>query len=118
MTANDVWARPGQTGGNTAAYMMLDNGTGSEAKLVSASTDIAMMVELHESSMDAEGVMKMQQQEFIPVPENGSTELKPGGLHVMIMNLKQDLSVGDTFALKLTFEDGTEINLDVPVQQP
>lgn len=117
VTIEDEWARPAVEGGNTAAYMMIKNGTSEDAALVDVRSDIAMAVELHRSSM-VDGVMKMEQQQSIPIAANSQTELMPGDYHVMIINVKKDLSPGDVFDLTLVFANSDEITLPITVQEP
>jgi len=64
------------------------------------------------------GVMTMVQQENVPVAAQSQVEFKPGGLHVMLIGLSQDLNPGDTFAIRLNFEKAGQITLDVPVSTP
>ena len=65
---------------------------------------MAEVVELHEVVMRGD-VMQMQQiAGGIPVAAKGATELKPGGYHIMLIGLKQDLKVGDKVKVNLTFE--------------
>lgn len=116
LQVNDVWARPGLAGGNSAAYFVIENATGGDDTLLSASSDIAEAVELHMTSMQ-DGAMQMMPQENVPVPA-GKTEFKPGGLHVMLIGLKRDLNPGDTFSLTLNFENAGEMSLDITVSQP
>ena len=74
-----------------------------------------------ESSMDtnlAGGVMMMVQQENVRVGAQSQLEFTPGGLHVMLIGLAQDLNPGDTFQVTLTFEKAGRITLDVPVREP
>ncbi|HQV69550.1 MAG TPA: copper chaperone PCu(A)C [Thermoflexales bacterium] len=117
ITAKDPWARAAKAGGVSAAYMTLAN-AGAADKLVSASVpDYSMMVEVHQTKMDASGMMQMAPvQGGLDVPANGSVELKPGGYHIMIMNLKQDMMTGKTIKLTLKFQSGKEMTLDVPVK--
>ncbi|GAA5529976.1 copper chaperone PCu(A)C [Herpetosiphon gulosus] len=103
-------------GSNSAAYMTIRN-TGAADNLISASTDVAGKVELHTVVADGD-VMRMEQVEKIEVPANGEALLKPGGFHVMLLEVKQDLKVGDTIDLTLTFEKAGTITLKVPVQMP
>ncbi len=116
LQVNDIWARPGLAEGNSAVYFMIDNSTGAEDKLLSASSDVAQAVELHMSMMD-DGVMHMMQQHEVPLPA-GKTEFKPGGLHVMLIGLNGDLSPGDSFDLLLNFESAGEENFTVIVKEP
>jgi len=115
---SDVWARPGNTGGNSAIYLIVDNPTGQADSLLMASSAVADTVELHSSSMGADGMMMMEHQENIPVPAGEKIEFKPGGLHVMLIGLKNDLKAGDTFQVTLKFEKSGEKTLDVTVKEP
>ena len=74
-----------------------------------------------ESRMDtnlAGGVMMMVQQENVHVGAQSQIEFTPGGLHVMLIGLNQDLNPGDTFQVTLNFENAGRITLDVPVREP
>lgn len=110
------WARPGEEGDNTAAYMSIRNDGDDDIALVGASSDVGQMVEVHESRMD-NGVMRMEEVEEIVVPAGDSIELEPGGFHVMIMHLEQELEPGDEFSLTLHFDDIGDIEIDVPVEE-
>ena len=111
-----VWARPGLAGGNSAAYFVIENGTASDDTLLSASSDVAGAVELHMTSMQ-DGNMQMKHQQEVPV-QTGKTEFEPGGLHVMLIDLKQDLNPGDTFSLTLEFATAGAMPLQVTVSEP
>ena len=86
---------------STGAFMQLSST--EDARLVEAKSPIAPIVEIHEMKMDA-GVMKMRPVEALEVPAGRPVELKPGGYHVMLMGLKQELKEGETVPLTLTFE--------------
>ena len=68
--------------------------------------------------MDSNGVMSMKMQKSVPVPAQQEVIFKPGGLHVMLFNLKQDLKVGDTMTLTLNFKEVGDVVIDVPVREP
>ena len=104
---------PGQP--NSAAFMMLKNSAADEVALTSASSSVAKAVELHTHS-HADGVMKMRKVENIPVAGNNMVELKPGGYHVMLIGLNQDMVKGETIDLQLNFSDGSSQQLDVEVK--
>jgi copper(I)-binding protein len=87
---------------------------GAADQLVSASSPVAGEVQLHEMAMDG-NVMKMRQVKDIPVPANGSVELKPGGLHLMFMNIKAPLAAGETVPVKLKFAKAGEVEVKMPV---
>ena len=78
--------------------------------------DVAAAVELHKTTMQ-DGVMKMEHQMKVPVPE-GKTEFKPGDLHVMLIGLQDDLNAGDTFTIRLGFELSGEQEYAVTVNKP
>jgi copper(I)-binding protein len=116
LAAIDAWARPGTAGGNSAVYFTIDNPTGEADTLLSAAGDIAGQVELHLSKASSDGVMTMEQQMSVPVTGSSTVIFAPGGLHVMLIGLRQDLKVGDTFPLRLRFEKAGEITLTVSVE--
>ncbi len=102
---------------NSAAYMIIMNNSDTANAIVGAATDVATTVELHTVEMD-NGVMKMRPVEQIDVPANGQATLQPGGFHVMLLGIKQDLVEGDTVDLTLTFQNGEEITVAAPVGEP
>jgi|CXWL01.1.fsa_nt_gi copper(I)-binding protein len=114
--AADYWARSGLKDGNSAAYMLIANGTAQDDELIGVSSDVARAVEIHLSQMGADGVMQMIPQESVAVASSGELELKPGSYHVMIIGLTQDLNVGDSISLTLHFKNHADITLTVPVQ--
>ena len=85
---------------------------------MSVSTEIAEVAEAHMSMLDANGVMSMQNQEAVSIPARKKVEFKPGGLHVMLINLKQDLNPGDIITLTLEFKETGNVLVEVPVQEP
>ena len=99
----------------TGAFMELKSAT--DATLVSAASPVAKIVEVHEMKMDA-GVMKMQAVDRLALPAGKAVELKPGGYHVMLMDLTQTLKEGDTVPVTLTFEDkaGKKQTVEVKAQ--
>jgi copper(I)-binding protein len=102
-------------GGNGAVYVTLSNAGAQADSLLSASSEVAQTVELHEVKNEG-GVMKMRPVQAIPVPAKGKTELKPGGYHIMLMGLKQDLKPGDRIPLVLKFEKGGEVRVEAAVR--
>ena len=67
--------------------------------------------------MDGNGVMSMQMQEAVTVPSGKTLEFKPGGLHVMLIRLNQDLKIGDTISLTLIFEKTGSRTIVVTVKE-
>ncbi len=108
----------GYAGGrNSAAYMTLVNSGDTADRVLSATTDVAQVVELHTVEME-DNVMKMRPVEQIDIPANGQVELRPGGLHVMLIDLKQSLKEGDLVNLTLILEKAGAIEVQAPVRQP
>ena len=112
---DNVWARPGLSGNNSAAFFVIDNNQSTPDRLLSASGDVAASIEVHKSVMEG-GVMKMQPQEFVEVPANSTVEFKPGSYHVMLVNLNKDLKTGDRFELTLQFEKSGAKTIQVTVK--
>lgn len=96
----------------TGAFMKITSAQGG--KLVSAQSSVAGVVEIHEMAMEG-NVMKMRAVPGLDLPAGKAVELKPGGYHVMLMDLKQPLKAGDTVALTLVVEgkDGKRETLEV-----
>lgn len=119
--AENVWARPaGGMGasGTGGVFMVLRNEGGAADRLIAGQCDLAKAVEVHETTMDG-GVMKMRPVEGgLEVPAGGQVELKPGGYHVMLIGLTQDLKVGDRFPLVLQFEESGTISVEAEVRMP
>lgn len=98
-----------------AGFMTLRN-TGTEAdRLIAASSEVSAVTELH-THINDNGVMRMRQVEAIDIPAGGTVELKPGGLHVMFMNLHGPLMEGTEFPVILRFERAGEVTVTIPVK--
>lgn len=104
---------PGQP--NSAVFMQLQNNDTQAHALISASSDVAAAVELH-NHVNEDGVMKMRQVEKIDLPTGKIVALQPGGLHIMLIGLKKPLKLGEVIELSLSFEDNSSLKLLVPVQ--
>lgn len=96
----------------TGAFMQLKSN--ADARLMSAASPIAGVVEIHEMVMDGQ-VMKMNAVPGLDLPAGQTVELAPGGYHVMLMDLKQQVKEGDEVPLTLTVEnkDGSRATLEV-----
>jgi len=95
-------------------FMKIENKGGPADQLISASSPVAGEVQLHEMSKEG-NVMKMRQVKDIAVPSGGFVELKPGGLHLMFMNIKAPLTSGETVPVKLKFVKAGEVEVRMPV---
>ena len=100
---------------NSAAFMKIKN-QGSPASIVYAKSPVAKIVELH-THINDKGVMRMRKIKQIDLPTNIVVQLKPGGLHIMLLGLNRDLKPGEQVSVTLGFGDGSEKTLQVPVQR-
>jgi copper(I)-binding protein len=104
-------------GGTGAVYMVIRNAGQQADRLLKVHTTVAETAETHISEM-RDGVMTMSRVDGIDIPARSAAELKPGGLHIMLINLKQDLVEGETIPLTLVFEQSGTMELSVPVRNP
>lgn len=112
------WSRPlPPVSANGAAYMTLMNKGSAPDRLVSVSTPMAMKAELHTHLMEG-GVMKMRRLDGIDLVPGKPSLLKPGGLHVMMMGLKEPLVDGKSFPLTLNFERAGTVEVTVRIFEP
>jgi copper(I)-binding protein len=109
----EAWARPAAQGGNGAVYLVIRSSAADE--LVGVESDVARAVEMHESMMSGD-VMEMHQLESVPLKAAEEIVFEPGGLHIMLIDLKQDLKLGDEFEITLQFRNHEDIQLSVSVQ--
>jgi copper(I)-binding protein len=115
VTVQDAWARASAGAATTgAAYVTLKGGAEAD-RLVSVSTPLTRMAQVHESSMEG-GMMRMREVPGIAIPPGQTVTFKPGGYHVMLMELKAPLKAGETFPLTLTFEHAAPVTVSVPVR--
>ncbi len=116
VTVQDAWVRasvPNQKA--TGAFMRLN--AAKNTRLVSVSSPAAPLAEIHEMKMEGD-VMKMREVPAIDLPAGKAVDLKPGGYHVMLMDLPKPVKEGDTVPLTLVFEgqDGKRESLEVKAQ--
>ena len=100
----NAWARTGEVKANTAIYFEITNDLAIDEELLSASTTVADITELHKSVIE-NGISQMVHIDRLVIPAKKSVTFKPKGLHVMLMGLKQSLRSGDEFDLELTFKN-------------
>ena len=100
---------------NSAVYMTLETTDAEPDRLLGGSTPVAAKVEPHTHLMEA-GVARMRPVDAIEVAPGEPTVLEPGGLHLMLMGLTEELEAGATMPLTLVFENAGEVTLEVPVR--
>jgi len=112
-TVENPWVR-GTVAQQNASGLFMQITSAGGGKLVSASSPVAAVVEIHEMAMEG-SVMKMRAVPALDLPAGKAVELKPGGYHVMLIDLKQQLKPGDTVPVTLVVEgkDGKREKLEV-----
>lgn len=113
VSVKDAWVRATVAQQKaTGAFMQLQSA--QDAKLVSAQSPVAGVTEVHEMAMD-NGVMKMRAIPSLALPAGKAVEIKPGGYHVMLMDLKGQIKDGDMVPVTLVVEgkDGKRQNIEV-----
>lgn len=116
VTVTQPWVRatvPAQKA--TGAFMQLQSK--GAAKLVSATCDVTKTVEIHEMKMEGD-VMKMREVPALDLPDGETVSLKPGGYHIMLLNLEAPLKEGQTVTFTLTFEKAGGEKETVEVKAP
>ena len=109
-----VWSRAMPAGATGVVYLTVTD-SGAPNVLTGVSSPVAAKADLHES-FDDHGVMKMRPVSQLPVSQGKPVTLKPGGYHIMLMDLKQELKVGDVIEVTLRFEKSGPITVSVPVR--
>lgn len=110
----EAWARPAKSGMMGGGYMTILNGKEAADTLIGISTPIAKAAEVHES-YEEDGLSGMRPAGKLPIEARSKLEMKPGGYHLMLMQLNRDLAAGDSIAIGLIFSSGDSISLHVPV---
>jgi len=111
------FARATPPGAKVAGVFVAVENTGSQSdRLLSVSTPMAGVAELHQMSVDA-GVMRMRGVAALEVRPGETLQLKPGGYHVMLSELRQPLKIGDKFPLTLKFQNAGPVEVSVWVEE-
>lgn len=113
VAVRDAWARPGRAGGVTAIYAYVGNDGGAD-RVVAASTPVAERAEFHVVEQH-DGLLLMRSVTSVPLPPEGGASFEPGGAHVMLVGLRQDLEPGQTVPLTLVLERAGRVELAVTV---
>jgi copper(I)-binding protein len=114
MQIENAYTRATVPGQQVAGGFMKIENKGAVDQLISASSPVSGEVQLHEMAMEG-NVMKMRQVKEVVVPAGGTVELKPGGLHLMFMNIKAPLAAGEAVLVKLKFAKAGEVEVKFSV---
>jgi len=98
----------------TGAFMVIRNNGGKDIKVLKADNPASRVTELH-THLHEGGVMKMRQVASIDIKAKEAAVLQPGGLHVMLIDLKAPLKEGDVVPITLGFDDGSSKTVEARV---
>ena len=111
------WSRATPHGAKVAAGYVKVVNSGAEAdRLISVSGEISGRAEIHEMAVDDNGVMTMRKLEGLDIPAGGEVELKPGGYHIMFLELSDAKNEGERFSGTLTFEKAGTVEVEFAVE--
>jgi len=111
------WSRATPPGAKVGVTYMEIRNTGTQPdRLLSAQTGVAQRAEMHVTQRDGD-VMKMRQVKAFEIPARERFALRPGGPHLMLVDLAQPLKKGERFTMTLHFERAGELEIEVEVQE-
>lgn len=110
-----AWARPADSGATGGAYLTIVNADSMTVELIGVASPAAQAAEVHES-MQHDGMTHMMARPSIGIGARDSLVMKPGGLHVMLLQLTRPLVAGDTVPLVLHFSTGDSVRVRAPVR--
>lgn len=110
------WLRPANAGMMTAAYFTIHNNYSVADTLLSVSTQSAVDSQIHESFAGEDGIMGMREIGMVPIEANSNAELKPGGIHIMVIRPQNDITEGDSVDFVLQFSKLGSLDIRLPVQ--
>lgn len=111
----DAWSLPVPMGMTGGVYLTLENGTDQTQQLIGATTDVAASVQIHQTQI-TDNIARMNPMDAIDIPSGSTLRIMPGSYHIMLVDMKRDLSWDDTFPITLNFASGEQITLTVIVQ--
>ncbi len=111
------WARIADSGATSGAYMDIVNNDTVPITLVSITTTDAGAAEVHET-MQIDRMTHMMPRTALSIPPGDVVKMAPGGLHVMLIDVRRPLAVGDSVRLRLQFNDSSSVVVSVPVITP
>lgn len=112
---HSAWMRPTAKDANGGVYFELHNHASTPDELTGVSSEAAVVAEIHESKMEG-NVMKMDMLTSLPIDAYADVAFEPGGLHVMLVNLRQDFKLDDEFTIVLHFKTHEDITVHVLVK--
>ncbi|GEM_PF-977228 len=112
----NAWVRPAAKGANSAFYFVLQNNGSKPDTLIGAESKLAEIVEVHESYKRDNDRMGMRPAGKLVINPKSELEFKPGGFHVMLLDLQKDFKIGDSFEAGLQFKYAGKIKVIAEVR--
>jgi len=113
----DAWVREVPPGTSVSAVYMTIENKGPSDKLVAISSEVSKAAELHTSKVDENGVATMELIKVLDIPSDSTIELEPGGMHLMLIGLKESLVGKKAVNVKLVFDKSGVVTIEVPVKK-
>lgn len=117
LTVTGAWARPALAGGNAAVYLTIHNGADAPDRLISVGVAVAGSAEVHETVMEGNLARMVPRSNGIDVAAGEDAVFEPGGTHIMLVGLADDLVLGETIPLTLDFEQAGAVVVEAEVRQ-
>lgn len=115
ISVSDAWVRATPPGAQTAAVYLTLHNSGADDALVGAKVTVAKEAQLHTHRHD-QGMMRMEQVDSFRLMSGQSVALKPGGNHLMLMDISQPMEPGNSIELALIFDLNEPLEIEVPVR--
>jgi|APDOM4702015118_1054815.scaffolds.fasta_scaffold260008_1 copper(I)-binding protein len=112
---HQAWVRPTPQGENAAVYFTIHNHSRLDDEFTGATATIVDVIEIHKSTMEAD-VMNMDRIDSVPIAAGEEIIFTPGGLHLMLVNIKQEFTLGSHIGLILHFRDRDDIVVEVQIE--
>ena len=112
---HQAWVRPTMQGENAAVYFTIHNHTTDADELLGASSPVADVIEIHESKLEND-IMQMSQVASLSLGADEEITFKPGGYHLMLINIKEQLVLGRHIGLILHFKTHEDIVVEVHIE--
>ena len=115
MEVHQAWVRPTAQGETAAVYLTIHNHSASDDELIGATTTVADAVEIHESKIEND-VMRMGMVTSLPIAADEEIVFMPGSFHIMLVNIKEELVLGEHIGLILHFKNHEDIVVEVHIE--
>ena len=115
MEVHQAWVRPTAQGETAAVYLTIHNHSASADELIGATATVADAVEIHQSKMEND-IMQMSMLTSVPIAADEEIIFTPGGLHIMLVNIKEEFILGEHIGLILHFKNHEDIVVEVHIE--